>query len=283
MVFDLDGVLVDVEESYRRAIKDTVEEVHGIEVEDKSIQALKNAGGFNNDWHVTYALALLGLIERNVELFNRHEWFRNIKETGGGLETAITNAGDQVRNSVFDDVLDQWDRSRMLSVFQQLYLGSELYEEIEGEAPDRIESGYIYDERVLLDVETRRSLLDRYSIAVLTGRPRAEAKIALERVGLNLPSGRLCAMEDWEASKPHPSGLFNLREKLEADSLVLVGDTLDDIRTAVSASEKDPDRSYYGVGVLTGGLKGNEGMKKFKEAGAHVVLESVNELPELLS
>lgn len=53
LVFDMDGVLVDVRFSYMTAIKKTVEYFTGKTVTDAEIQQLKNQGGFNNDWDVT--------------------------------------------------------------------------------------------------------------------------------------------------------------------------------------------------------------------------------------
>jgi HAD superfamily phosphatase len=37
------------------------------------------------------------------------------------------------------------------------------------------------------------------------------------------------------------------------------------------------------VGVLTGGLTGEEGRERFERAGAEAVVESVNDLPGVLS
>lgn len=56
LVFDLDGVLVDVSRSYRRAIGATVRELGGGEVAAEEVQALKDAGGFNNDWDLVEEL-----------------------------------------------------------------------------------------------------------------------------------------------------------------------------------------------------------------------------------
>ena len=50
LIFDIDGVLVDVSKSYRAAIKQTVEHFTGKEITLEEIQALKNKGGYNNDW-----------------------------------------------------------------------------------------------------------------------------------------------------------------------------------------------------------------------------------------
>jgi len=73
-----------------------------------------------------------------------------------------------------------------------------------------------------------------------------------------------------------------LAERTDADSVVFVGDTLDDVQTAVNAREADAERTYYGVGVLTGGLTGDSGRRKYDDADADRVLDSVNDLPAIL-
>jgi HAD superfamily phosphatase len=56
LVFDMDGVLVDVTESYRETIRQTVKHFTGTEISNDLIQDLKNAGGWTNDWDVTARL-----------------------------------------------------------------------------------------------------------------------------------------------------------------------------------------------------------------------------------
>jgi phosphoglycolate phosphatase-like HAD superfamily hydrolase len=50
LVFDMDGVLVEVSESYRETIVRTVEHFTGQTITRASIQEYKNQGGWNNDW-----------------------------------------------------------------------------------------------------------------------------------------------------------------------------------------------------------------------------------------
>lgn len=50
IVFDMDGVLVDVTESYRETIVQTVRHFSGKTIERAAIQDYKNQGGWNNDW-----------------------------------------------------------------------------------------------------------------------------------------------------------------------------------------------------------------------------------------
>jgi len=50
IVFDMDGVLVDVTDSYRETIVRTVEHFTGKAITRDQIQDYKNRGGWNNDW-----------------------------------------------------------------------------------------------------------------------------------------------------------------------------------------------------------------------------------------
>lgn len=56
LVFDMDGVLVDVTESYRETIARTVEHFTGASPTHESIQEVKNAGGWNDDWKLSHHL-----------------------------------------------------------------------------------------------------------------------------------------------------------------------------------------------------------------------------------
>ena len=55
-MFDIDGVLVDVSNSYRQAIAQTAEFFTKQKVLPEEIQELKQQTGYNNDWDLTEAL-----------------------------------------------------------------------------------------------------------------------------------------------------------------------------------------------------------------------------------
>jgi HAD superfamily hydrolase (TIGR01548 family) len=282
VVLDVDGVVVDVADSYRRAIVESVEAVYGEALPRESVQPFKDAGGFNNDWTLTYALALYVLAceegyERSIGAFTDA-----IAAEGGGLDAAEAVVERALESAALERVRERWDPERLRDVFQALYLGADLYREFEGGEPPLERSGFINDEPVILEPETRRSLTEYYDVGVLTGRPASEASIALERVGLDVPEGHRFTMDDWEGGKPDPDALLTLAERFDAAAVAFVGDTLDDVRTAHNAAAADPSREYYGIGVLSGGLTGRSGRERYESLGADAVVESVNELPELL-
>ena len=56
IVFDMDGVLVDVSESYRAAIQATVLHFTGTEPTNDEVQVWKNRGGWNDDWKLSHRM-----------------------------------------------------------------------------------------------------------------------------------------------------------------------------------------------------------------------------------
>ena len=85
IVFDMDGVLTEVSESYREAIVQTVEHFTGQRISRDLIQQYKNQGGWNNDWALSKKVASdLGVevaYEEVVERFNE----RFLGKNGDGL------------------------------------------------------------------------------------------------------------------------------------------------------------------------------------------------------
>lgn len=81
LIFDMDGVLVDVSQSYRMTIKKTAEYFIGEEISKDEVQKLKNQGGFNDDVDLTEALiSMRGL------MFDRNKLLRKFDENYGQLK-----------------------------------------------------------------------------------------------------------------------------------------------------------------------------------------------------
>lgn len=85
IVFDMDGVLTDVTESYREAVVQTVAHFTGRAITRDLIQQYKNQGGWNNDWALSQKIAAdLGV---NVEYAATVDYFNEIflGANGNGL------------------------------------------------------------------------------------------------------------------------------------------------------------------------------------------------------
>ena len=73
IVFDMDGVLVDVSESYRETIQQTVRHFTGQTISREAIQDFKNQGGWNDDWklshHIITGAGVAVTLEEVIEFF----------------------------------------------------------------------------------------------------------------------------------------------------------------------------------------------------------------------
>ena len=67
LVFDMDGVLVDVSDSYLASIIATVEHFTGETISNELIQQYKNSGGLNDDWQLSQTV-VRDIAKREVPL-----------------------------------------------------------------------------------------------------------------------------------------------------------------------------------------------------------------------
>ncbi len=109
LVFDMDGVLFDVNNSYRLAIKKTFEHFAGKPLKDEEIQAVKNQGGMSNDWKVTeYLLQKYGVY---VEYDKITEVFQNLffNPDNTGSKGLIDNEEIVFDKNFFEKIKNEYD------------------------------------------------------------------------------------------------------------------------------------------------------------------------------
>ena len=97
LIFDMDGVLIDVSGSYRKTISKTVqiylETCLGFErrltplITEKHIASFKMAGGFNNDWDLTSGLLLFLLSISGFPPMSKRKAFVAIEEVSRYLQS----------------------------------------------------------------------------------------------------------------------------------------------------------------------------------------------------
>jgi len=106
IVFDMDGVLVDVTESYRETIVRTVEHFAGVTLTRAQIQDYKNQGGFNDDWKLSHhIIAQHGVA---VEFQAVVDYFQGLFH-GNGTDGLILRERWLARDGLFDRLGAQFD------------------------------------------------------------------------------------------------------------------------------------------------------------------------------
>jgi len=226
ILFDIDGVLADVSASYREAIRKTAEKYIGRIISDIEIERLKDEGGFNNDWKLTFEL-----IKRNVKLNS---------------------------NITYEEVKGE---------FQERYLGKN-------------NSGLISNENLILNIDVIEKLSKKFSLGIITGRPKEEAEFFLKKNGIyNYFNTIICKEDVGLNEKPDPFGiLLALKELAEtASNAIYLGDTVDDMAASTSAG-------VVGLGVIPPYASDKEKMENLLlSKGAKFVVRDINKLIEVLN
>ena len=127
--FDMDGVLVEVTESYRRAVIATFETVLSEEfgVEDKKlsfldVQLFKDTGIFNNDWILTQTTVVYAL--------SRLEFSKFLKiavEQKADVYKILMESKPYLSDN-FPKLREHIDSGFIVKRFEEIYLGASLYE-----------------------------------------------------------------------------------------------------------------------------------------------------------
>ena len=100
LIFDMDGVLVDVTDSYRETICATVKHFTGVEVSKAQIQDWKNQGGWNDDWRLSQHM--IRQAGREVDLETVIAYFQAIFHGENGTEGLIMRERWIARGDLFD-------------------------------------------------------------------------------------------------------------------------------------------------------------------------------------
>ena len=323
IVLDMDGVLVDVSASYREAVRMTARLFFkGAPAWDQlpeplfslaEIAAVKQTGGLNNDWDLSYRIIdlLMSRVRLDEEIPIGDNWIihRDILKKADiasliyFLKSHATPLQDLLRQR---DVQSSHFVQRMSSndvgngniikqIFQELYLGKNLFYQTYNLPPKLHKSeGLINREKLLVNPGTLRQLAAGNLLAIATGRPKAEAEYPLDKFKLApyfklvltlddcLKTERAMQAKDGRMvslSKPHPFMLDSVAEA-HADKVtnfVYVGDMPDDM-TAASRSKY----RYTGIGFIASAPNKKALDRALRDAGAAHVIDNLEELSIIL-
>ena len=213
MVFDMDGVIIDVSRSYRDTARQTArlffKGAHSWEnLPDplfplSDLARVKQSGGLNNDWDLT--CLVINLLFSLVKKPNTHEdtdtWFRYkktvkrcdvtalaqfLRSTNAPLTTLLEKRGRVSDKFIMSLYASDVGRGNIIKqIFQEIYLGKDLFESTYGIAAKVYHGeGYINREKPLVDKPTLESLSKDNILAIATGRPKTEAEYPLDSFGL---------------------------------------------------------------------------------------------------
>lgn len=294
IIFDIDGVLLDVTESFREAISRTTQYFFArilgykddeVLISPEETQLFKMAGGFNNDWDLTDTVVLLylakamahgqmtSLSELRMSNPSLVDFTRETNRAGGGMEKAKEIALDGLTDQEVFEVEQSWDRTKIRRIFQEYYAGRKYCRRLYGFEPEFIDDeGLLEQEHVLI----KTGLLEpwRGRIGVLTGRAKEEAKLALEITGLaDFMDDGAVLFDDGTIRKPNPQALLSLADSLGIKAGIYFGDTADDLMTVNNLKNSDTRVDFLSVIIL----HREQERRYFEENGADMIASDVNE------
>ena len=299
LILDIDGVIMDVSNSFRIAISQTVQNyfcyVLGFKGDDillspSETQAFKLAGGFNNDWDLTSAAVLFYLIKAEQLTTDQTSVIREqgqsiedftmaVRRTGGGIEGAREVMLTTLTREQRKKVEPKWNRATIEKTFQEMYGGVDYCERLYGFKPAyNRRQGLLNDERVMIDPEVIKPFLPK--VGILTGRTKNEMDIALERSGLKDMIDPGLIISDGGSTpdkrKPHPENLIKLARKIKGQVTVYVGDVLDDLIIVNNANVNREAPSVFMSSLVVSPLRRAE-VEFYMLEGADMISLDVND------
>jgi phosphoglycolate phosphatase-like HAD superfamily hydrolase len=168
-------------------------------------------------------------------------------------------------------------------VFDEFYWGAERYRRTFGRPPAHVSvSGYIRMERPLVSRDfferLRRSGITKIGIA--TGRHEHEMPEPVEELGLAgiVPDEAIVTSD--EVRKPDPRVLQRAVDALGSEAGLFVGDTKDDLEMVLRWRKNGANETTPFWAVMVAPEKKEQ--EFYKEAGADVLLETADVLPEII-
>ena len=271
IVFDMDGVLIDVSNSYRATVRQTArlffksapasEKLPQPLFPLRDLAVVKQSGGLNNDWDLSCLVInlLFNLIEKPPVYQSKDPWARyqetirqcNVSSLARFLESdpmplsdLLQRAG-KTKNSFIYGLFagDVGSGNIIKQIFQEVYLGKALFEATYGLNPLFYhDQGFIHREKLLIDKGVLAALARNHILAIATGRPRAEAEYPLTHFDLRKYFTNVLALEDCLEEEKRRSQAEGHRVSLSKPDPFMLD--------AIAAKQKNPLGGYFYIGDM---------------------------------
>jgi len=301
LIFDVDGVIMDVTRSIRMvgcdAVRVYLTRLVGWPegdpfVEPGEIELYRLAQGFNDDWEIAGINVLTYLVKAeltgSIDLATLRRTPPSIgdlaqaaRESRGGVPFVREKLLDALDPEARERVLSLWDYRKIVQVFQELYAGEDHCYQFYGYHPQYVHvPGRIALDRPLIRRESLPPGVTKFG--VYSGRTWEETRAALEMAGIaDLFTRERVIVVDDGMIKPDPRGLATLMRRMQSAAAVYVGDMPDD-REAVRRYQSGRGRGepeVFDCLVLSGPMRGRSD-EEIRAAGADIIAPDVNAFME---
>lgn len=297
IIFDCDGVLIDIRKSYDLAINKTTEHIlkklgitQPTRVDSDIIDAFKSSGGFNDEIDLTYA-SILSLSAANKKGEDGKQFLLQV--AGNSDKSGIKSVEQYIQNLGIDisDIIEKLhypsDRNTnpLCTVFDQLFYGPTLYAKLFGKESGFGDAGLIENDKVIVTKDLLDMLAKRFGnkMAVVSGRGYESVKYSLNGLieKFDVESSAFLEDEPREMAKPNPEPLLRAIKKMGSAHCLFVGDSVEDLIMAREASKSGCKTDF--CGIIGTSDEPERKLQLFEEKKVRVVLDSIQRLPKVLN
>lgn len=211
VIFDVDGVLIDVRPSYHKAIYETFKYYTNKDLTKEDFLFVKKEAGINNDWESTSVLILMefGYITK---------------------EEAINYTKNQtsLQRKIFEN--PYFNYQELVEVFEAFY------------------KKFREKEKLLVDKDFLENVKRRYKTGIVTGRPREDLMFSLKHFDIEHMFDFIVDddfTEDKTKRKPSKEALKACVDAICKKGGVYIGDTISDIMMVKHYNEAYKPLIYY--------------------------------------
>ena len=297
IVFDCDGVLIDITKSYDLTIDKTVKYVlenfsqitNCIEINSKIIDGFKSSGGFNDEVDLAYA-AILSLVAATKLNKSQHEFIFDVifnADSSGilSVEKYLESTVDisDIKNKL--SYPGNHNDNPLYKIFDQIFYGPELYSKLFKRKSQFSEDGLIDNDVVILTQQLIQKLKSKFgkNITIVSGRGLESIRYSLESLldEFDLKNSAFLEDESRELAKPNPESLVRSIKGMNCNHCIYVGDSMEDFIMAKKATEQGCKTTF--CGIMGTSKSSQEKLELFQHNGAKLVLESINLIPKMLN
>ncbi len=297
VIFDCDGVLIDITKSYDLAIIKTTQYVlenlakidSSINVDFKIIDGFKSTGGFNDEVDLTYAAIISLVAAKKLEKDQTSFIFDVIKNSDS---SGIISVEKYIENQIdISDIKKQLSYpgthhdNPLYQIFDQIFYGPQLYKKLFNNTSNFSEPGLIEQDDVILNDILFEKLQKKFNskIAMVTGRGKESVSYSLKSLltKFNLNNSMFLEDESRELAKPNPQSLLNSIQGMNCTTTLYVGDSMEDFIMAKRTTDLGHDTIF--CGIIGTSKNPQEKLELFERNGAILVLDSINLLPKVLN
>ena len=297
IIFDCDGVLIDITKSYDLAIIKTTQYVlenfanisDSINVDFKIIDGFKSTGGFNDEVDLTYA-AIISLVAAKKLNKDPTEFIFDVIKNSDS--TGIVSVEKFLESLVDISEIKQklsypgpHHQNLLYQVFDQLFYGPELYPKLFGNASNFSEPGLIEQDDVILNDTLLEKLQKKFNskISMVTGRGKESVRYSLKDSleKFDLKNSAFLEDESRELAKPNPKPLLDSITGMHSSCTLYVGDSMEDFIMAKKVTDLGSNTIF--CGIIGTSKNPEEKLRLFEKNGAILVMDSINLLPKVLN